>query len=126
MNSIRETIEATITAEINEDALTTYGPAITTVTEALLEREYQIADHLIRVASTELDYSEETARDFIEQQVGLSVRPLPEPVVEEPAVADGEPVEEDRFARLESTVNTLAATVANLAALAQRHLGASL
>lgn len=128
--NIRETIEATITANINEDALTTYGPAITTVAEALQEREYAITEAIIEAATEQYSVNEGEVTSILEA-AGLTLRPAP-PIVEEPAFAEETDdlvarfAEEDRFTRLEQTVDKLATTVANLAALAARHLGADL
>jgi len=122
MTSIRNTIA---TALVNDGVnLDGYGSYLDTAVAALEEREYNISDQLVRVAQEQTSYSESEIRTIL-RETELSERPAPEP--ETVTSGDDEPLTEDeRFARIEDTVNKLADVVGALTDLAKRHLGANL
>jgi hypothetical protein len=105
-----------------------YGTHVTTVTEALVERDYEITDRLVEVALGELSYDREAIENLL-SSAGLYVRPQPEPTPEEEPVTASEPAEpgslEDRVANHESGNGQLVEAVQGLTQLAQRHLGTS-
>lgn len=134
---ITDTITSVVVAELGADVASQYAPAIEKISEALTEQAYQASDRLIETAAEELDYSEDTARDFIERVIGLPVRPKPEPVVEEPTDEDfpsvdmsGQSVESlsdtDRIRLLEegqATLNRGMTALLDLANKVKSHLG---
>jgi hypothetical protein len=105
-----------------------YGTHVTTVTEALVERDYEITDRLVEVALGELSYDREAIENLL-SSAGLYVRPQPEPTPEEEPVTEGEPAEpgnfEDRVSKLEQGQAQILEAIQGLTNLAQRHLGTS-
>lgn len=121
MSSINETITAVVSEELGEDT-SVYTAAINAVSKALEEREYDITESVIEAAMEHTGFT----RDEIEAEAvraGLSLRPKPEPVVEEEPAAEAEPASiEDRVvlleagqAQLQEGMNTLLAVAKRLA-----------
>jgi len=116
-NNITETIVNAVNAKAGYDVSTSYGPYIDAAAEGLLEREYDITEAVIEKVTQHFGVSRDDVMPYVEE-VGLSVRPQPEPEVEE------EPkTEDDRLTAIEKAVAGLAESVGELKALADRHLG---
>lgn len=115
-NAIRNTIVnavATSAGTSPEHVEYDYGQHITAVVAELQEREYDLVAALIEKAD-EYGYAT-TAREILES-AGLTERPAPEPVVEEPVTEqDPEaPVTRAEFTSLHSSVDKLVEAVAGL------------
>lgn len=121
-SAIRNTITTALASKgISADG---YGEYIDVAVEALAEREYTIVETV--VAKAENYYGSgygEKAQEIL-SETSLSVRPAPEPVVEE---APAEPLTTDeKIEKLFAAVNDLAGTVGKLATLAESKLGVTL
>jgi hypothetical protein len=122
MTSIHTTIADTLNnLGVDPDS---YSEQVSAVEHALLEREYSVSDQLTAIALRETSYSEEDLAQLFEQ-VGLSVRPKPEP----------EPVVEDEVAALFDESDTpvsraefsaVVGKLDKLILLAERHFGVNL
>jgi hypothetical protein len=131
--TINSTITVVVSAELGIDTTSQYAPAIAKVAEALEAREYDIVDAIAERANSRYGVSKHEVAAIL-HEVGLAERPAPvaapEPVVEDSADEDaaegGKESKGKKIARIEKQVADLAASVAELAALAKRHLGASL
>lgn len=122
-SAIRNTIVAALPFGAEDD----YSGYISNVELALVERDWAITDQLKAIALRETEFNEEQL-DELFGQVGLQVRPKPEPVIEvEPAVEqDPEaPVTRTEFSELINIVSKLGEELSGLAQLAQKHLGTS-
>lgn len=101
-----------------------YAEHITTAETALLEREWSVTDQLSAIALRETEFNEEQLNELFEQ-VGLSVRPKPEPVVEElPAPVEGLS-DSERIGNLEANMEKIIKSLGVLTMLAGKHLGSS-
>lgn len=86
MTDIRSTIVSALNDNHGIDTRQ-YAEYIDTVKDALVDREYQIADRIIEVALGETDYDREAIENLL-FNAGLTYRPQPEPEVEEEPAAD--------------------------------------
>lgn len=132
--SISTTISSVVEAELGGTSASYYAPAVTKVTEALAEREYDIVEAVVEAAADKygVSASEVTA---ILTEAGLTVRPAP--VFEAPELKDEEAVTADdvakgklskgeRIAKLEEGQAAILEAIKGLTTLANRHLGANL
>jgi len=119
--SIRGTINTTLAGEgVNVED---YSSHIGNVGMALVEREWAITDELKAVALRETEFNEEQL-DELFGQVGLQVRPKPEPVIEvEQPAADL--TADERITKLEQGQAQIVEALGTLTQLAQKHLGTS-
>lgn len=117
--SISDTLLEALTASgISASAA---GPALGKAEELLKEREYVIADGIISEAAGRYGYGEQ-AQSVLES-AGLSMRPAPEPVVEEAPAEEAPADEETTVAQILALVKAQGESIEKLAAVARRHLG---
>ena len=123
-NAIRETItDSLIVIGVSTDEIENYNRWIDVAKDALVEREYEIAERIIEVALSETEFDREAIENFV-AQAGLSVRPQPEPepVVEAPAA---DLTDSERITKLEQNQQTIVDALNKLTRLAEQHLGSS-
>lgn len=104
------------------------GHHITAAAEALVEREYEIAERLVDFGLQATEFDKESIENFV-ANAGLSVRPQPEPEPEEEPVVEELPAEpgsyEQRIANLEAGQAQIIKSLGILTTLAETHLGSS-
>jgi HAMP domain-containing protein len=109
MTDIRSTIVSALNDNHGIDTRQ-YAEYIDTVKDALVDREYLIADRIIEVALGETSYDREAIENLL-SSAGLTFRPRPEPVVEEEPAADevdpDAPVTRAEFGTLAGAVNKM-------------------
>jgi hypothetical protein len=138
--TINSTVTVVVSAELGIDTTSQYAPAIAKVSEALEAREYDIVDAIAETANARYGVSKREVATIL-HEAGLSQRPapvvVPEPAAEqdedEAVTSDGKKSKGQRIADLEQgqaqileALGSLTKNVADLGALAQRHLGSSL
>lgn len=127
------TIRSTVESALSNAGVPTagYESYINTVVTALEEREFTITETIVDGVVGQFGTDESDVVSAIKARTNLEFRPIPEPVVEVEEEEEEAPVEgatksggkAKRIAALEEKVSEIAEAVAELAALAKRHLG---
>lgn len=127
------TIRSTVESALSNAGVPTagYESYINTVVTALEEREFTITETIVEGVVGQFGTDESDVVSAIKARTNLEFRPIPEPVVEVEEEEEEAPVEgatksggkAKRIAALEEKVSEIAGAVAELAALAKRHLG---
>jgi hypothetical protein len=116
-------ITATVDSALPTGAQSRYPREYDALIAALTEREYQITEAVAAKVSERFGVSEEQVLDRA-TAIGLSVRPAPEPEPEpEPEAPESDKSIDERVASLEGSIGALVDAVAQLTALANKHLG---
>lgn len=132
--TIRSTVETALSnAGVSTSGYTSY---INTVVAALEEREFGITETIVDETAANFRVSKEQVTEQVKAKTALEFRPIPEPVVEVPAVEEEAAEEADsegatksggkgkRIAVLEKAVADIQESINKLTTLAERHLGA--
>ena len=115
------TITETVNSALPTGAQARYPREYDALIAALTEREYQITEAVVAEVTQRFGVTQEQAESRA-VSLGLSVRPAPEPEPEPEVEAEPKSIDE-RVTAIEGAVSQLVDAVAELTALANRHLG---
>lgn len=122
INTISTTVSAALTeAGLSESAQSGYSTYVAKVEEALTERDYQITEQIVEALVDNGLVSEEQALAHAER-LGLSVRPQPEPEVEEGDEVEAEDMSDgDKLSAILSSLNSIGERLGKLESAAERN-----
>ena len=115
------TITETVNSALPTGAQARYPREYDALIAALTEREYQITEAVVAEVTQRFGVTQEQSESRA-VSLGLSVRPAPEPEPEPEVEAEPKSIDE-RVTAIEGAVSQLVDAVAELTALANRHLG---